>query len=110
MTNLRIKMTLRWMLALIALFSAYLAGLVSNRPALNDAWSELDSAEKELALERERLETAELIAQLPLCDSRNLDRVDKLLDRLSAYEEAHSQSVSGARKTRVPPKASSADE
>ena len=99
MTIPRIKITLKWLLVLIGVLAAYLAGLVSNRQTLNSVWSELDSAQKELALEYERTATAEAIAQIPVSNSRGLGRVEKLLDELDAYEKVHARSLSLARRS-----------
>lgn len=87
----RVKITLRWMLLLVAIVSAYFAGVVSQRSKLSRAWKNFNSVRTELALETEHAAFAERLQEVRVTNRGDLDRVEKLLDKLDTYEVRISQ-------------------
>lgn len=99
----RSMLTLRRLFVLVAVAAAYFAGLVSDRSALNDAWGQLRCARDEIAHERERTEIANAIARIPIEDTRSLQKVNNLLDRLEASEMRRAQPLPSVRTPRLLP-------
>lgn len=80
------QVTLRGTLFFVAIMSAYLAGVVSQRSEIERKWKQLDSVHKALSLESEQAAFVQTLHQTRVTNSADLERVEKLIDQLDAYE------------------------
>ncbi len=81
----RPKITVSYMLFIVAMIAAFLAGVESRHSDLMRIWNELASARGELTLELEQADLA-LTQGVSITQAADLDRVEQLLDELETYE------------------------
>ena len=83
-----VRVTLKCLFMVIAVIAAYLGGIVCNRALLARAWKDLDSAQKELARERQRRESDRLMYELSTItasDNVSSDRLADFVDRFNVH-------------------------
>lgn len=88
----RITISLRGALFLVTMIAVYFAGVASRRAELVRTLDDLNRARKELALGIGHDEYA-LATHTTVLDVGDLDRIEKLLDRLDAYDARSSNSL-----------------
>lgn len=94
----RVKISVRGTLYLVALIAAYLAGAVPRRSEFLRTLDHMNWARQEVDLEVRQREF-ELAIQMTVTGVGDLDRIEKLLDRLDAYDAR----ISGSRASDVEP-------